>query len=186
MGGGLAQRFTPPPAGRPRPPPRGPASIITLPRPPAERDPPGHLAPSGATLKDLHAKAAELLRRAILTLAAWPDREARFFLYRSPMPEPVRDAADAYGYHSGRLRRFQPKPRDYDNCLEALTWLSWLSARPGGENDVRIIVARAYDVPFWQLSQRFAKSEDTLRRWESGAVMAIAARYWQAIERMTR
>jgi len=135
-------------------------------------------------MRELHAGCAQLVRRAILTIAALPDREARFHQYRNSMPEPVRDAADSYGYDAPKTR-FRPTPRDVDRVLEVLSWLTWLETRNDGARDVKIIVARAFGAPWWKLAHRYGRSDDTMRRWEAGAIAAITMRFWRAIDRMT-
>jgi hypothetical protein len=100
------------------------------------------------------------------------------------MPQPVHDAIEAYGYRAARARRFLPTPADLDRYLDVLAWLGWLGRQRGGERDVRILIARAYGTPWWKLSERFGRGDDTLRAWEKGAIAAIAYRYWREIERM--
>jgi len=84
------------------------------------------------------------------------------------------EATEAYGYETARAKRFQPSPADIGRYLDVLGWLTWLNARgPEGERGVKIIVARAFGTPIWRLSQRFARSDDTIRRWEAWGISVI-------------
>jgi hypothetical protein len=137
-------------------------------------------------MREIRAACAVLIRRAILTLAAIPDPDRRF--QQSPqscMPQPVHDAIEAYGYRSARARRFHPTPADLDRYLIVLPWLGWLGRQRGGERDVQILIARAHGCPWWKLSERFNRGDDTLRAWEKGAIATIAYRHWREIERMS-
>lgn len=143
-----------------------------------------HLSDEG--VKELRARCAELLRRAVLTLAALPDRDKRYLasLERSSLPEPLGDDKLAYGYHAPRTRRFKPTPADISRCLDVLSWLTWLESQPGGDRDVKIIVAKAFGAPMWRIGQQFDRSEQTIRRWYDGAVMLAALKFRREIEEM--
>ncbi len=138
-------------------------------------------------MRELRRFCAELLRRSVLTLAALPDRDRRHLdaAWRSSLPEPVREAS-AYGYEAARAARFKPSPKDISRFLEVLAWLTWLEGQHDGRRDVKIIVARAFGCPWWKLAQRFGRSDETLRRWQAGAVAAIAQRFWREVDRMDR
>lgn len=128
--------------------------------------------------------ASVLIRNAILTLAALPDRERSWLASpRSSLPEYVREAVESYGYQEARAR-FRPTPKDIDRCLDSLAWLSWLGRQPNGKRDVKIITARAFATPLWKVAQRLGKSEETIRRWENDALDAIAAQFRREIMAM--
>lgn len=130
-------------------------------------------------------QAAEaLVRRAILTLAAVPDREHGWLnTVRSSMPEPVREAVESFGWQAAKAR-FQPTPTDLDRYLDVLGWLSWLGRQNDGKRNVQIITARAFGAPLWKLAQRFGKSDETIRRWEAAAFDDIAREFRREIEAM--
>lgn len=132
---------------------------------------------------ELSHRCAELVRRSVLTLAAVSDPDRRF---QSPpkscLPPSVREVNEAYGWDPPKVRRFQPTARDVDRYLTVLHWLGQLSAEPGGERDVKLLVARAYGTPWWKLAERFRRSEATLKRWQSGAIARLMARHWREVD----
>ncbi|WP_342643462.1 DUF6362 family protein [Rhodoligotrophos ferricapiens] len=120
------------------------------------------------------AETADRIRRAILTMAAIPDPDARFVYsgvtldYRA-----VRDVREAYGWDEARARRFRPTPRDIDDLLVIWKALAWLVQKPNGRRDLKLLMARAFDTPWWKLGMIFGRDERTLRRWQDGAVTAV-------------
>lgn len=64
-------------------------------------------------------------------------------------------------------------------------WLTWLGQQNDGERDVKILVSRAWEMPWWKLAERFCRSDDTLRRWEKNAIDRLTLRYWREIDAMT-
>jgi hypothetical protein len=160
-----------------------------------------HAVPTEIDIKEVRARCADLLRRAILTMAATPDPERRFLAgYKSGMPEPnmspsdrqaafgldavIEAAKEAREVQALRASRFKPTMQDVDRCLDVLEWLRWLGYRNDGRKEVRIITAWAHGVPMWKLAQRYGRSDDTVRRWLDGAVAAIALKFRGEIERM--
>ncbi|HWJ71883.1 MAG TPA: DUF6362 family protein [Kaistia sp.] len=133
----------------------------------------------------LRRAVAVLLKRAILTLAAQPDREHGWLnSQRSSMPEPVREAVESFGWQAARAARFTPSPVDIDRYLDVLDWLSWLGRQNDGKRNVQIITARAFGAPLWKLGQRFGKSEETVRRWENDALDDVARAFTMQIMSM--
>ena len=118
------------------------------------------------------ARCATLLRRAILTNDALPDR------YRQrTWPDYIRAPGDAYGYSEVRPPKFRPSPRDVSNMLPVMDWLCWLGEKTNGGRDVKLVMARARGVPWWRLAQRHGRSERQVQRWFDGAVAAIYGRF---------
>lgn len=115
--------------------------------------------------KDAVAYVVKRVRRAIKTLNALPDPE-RQFLYGqgAAWPEFIRDASEAYGYNEARPPRFEPTARDVDEMHEGMSWIVWLKSEKDGERDIKLVMARAYGVPWWRLSQKIGMSEKQLRR----------------------
>ena len=118
------------------------------------------------------AHCATLLRRAILTNDALPDR------YRQKTwPDYIRAPEDAYGYSQVRPPKFRPSPRDVSNMLPVMDWLCWLGGQTNGGRDAKLVMARARGVPRWRLAQRHGRSERQVQRWFDGAVAAIYGRF---------
>ena len=124
------------------------------------------------------AATRELLERAVKTLRAVPDPDARFLRTKSGMwPEMLQSVHEAYGYAPPRVRTFRPTPRDVSVYLEVLDWLGWLSTQTNGERDVKIIVAVAMGSPFFALGQRYGRSDRTLVRWHENAIASLYRRF---------
>lgn len=124
----------------------------------------------------------ELLRRAILTLAALPDPDIRFRLGpRCAWPSIVQAARDAYGAAPPKLRTFQPTPTDQSRCLDVLAWLRWYELACGPET-VRLFTAWAFGRPMWFLQERCTTNRrqpatpQTVRARLDGLVRTIANR----------
>lgn len=129
---------------------------------------------------DLTGRCWRHIERSVKTLRALPDRE-RGWLYhqKSMMPEPLRQFSESYGTDAAQANlraRFTPKPRDVERYLEVLGWLTDLEKQNDGKRDVKILVARACGCSRRALADRFGRSVETIRRWESGAVSVIAHR----------
>jgi hypothetical protein len=146
--------------------------------------PPPSAAPSDPeSLRALAGKAAALVRRAVLTDAALPDRERRWLQPpRSAMPTPLPELHLAYDGEAARAEtlkaaRFRPTRADVARCPAVMAWLAWLKTRNDGRRDVEILVRRAFGTPMWKLAARFGRSDDTIRRWEAGAYAAIVNRF---------
>jgi hypothetical protein len=113
-----------------------------------------HAVPTEIDIKEVRARCADLLRRAILTMAATPDPERRFLAgYKSGMPEPnmspsdrqaafgldavIEAAKEAREVQALRASRFKPTMQDVDRCLDVLAWLTWLGYRNDGGKEVQ-------------------------------------------------
>lgn len=145
---------------------------------------------SAARRKELTAQTARAVRRAVLTLDALPDPDRRWLRrnLKSSLPTPVRDwhayRIDEFEAPSPRPR-FRPKPADRSNAVEVMGWLAWLERETGdGARDVGVLVARARGLPWHMLSAHFGRSDDTLRRWQDGAVATLARAFWRDVERL--
>jgi hypothetical protein len=147
--------------------------------------------PADVDLSELIARAHVLLKRAVLTLTALPDRELRYLCGpKSPMPEPLPDPALAYDSDAAkdevaRAIRFRPTPKDVSRYLTVWQWIMWLK-RQGeeGETGVRLIIHRAHSQRGWKAIARrthLGRSEDTVSRWYQNAVARIAVQFWQQI-----
>ncbi len=143
-------------------------------------------APGAERLQELAGQCCVLIRRALKTLRAQPDRERRFLAIGTCMPEPVRRMLDAYELGETRAPRFQPSPKDVEIYLEVLSWLTWYEHHDAdGPRDVKIIMAIAGGAPVHKIAARHGRSEKTIKRWEAKAYAAMTLRNWQAIERLS-
>ncbi|PLX36953.1 MAG: hypothetical protein C0605_07745 [Hyphomicrobiales bacterium] len=121
-------------------------------------------ADRAAAEQSAKANIAERIRRAILTLAAQPDRELAMVAGRgSGWPEIVQAARDAYAAAPARIR-FEASAHDVDDMLPALALLTRLKNMRGGKREYLVITLRAYGVSWWRIAQRFRCSEKTARR----------------------
>jgi hypothetical protein len=125
----------------------------------------------------------ELLRRAVLTLAAVPDSDLRYRLGpRTAWPEFVRHARDAYGSAPPRFRTFHPTRQDLSNYLEALSWLAWYR-RTYGQETVRVFVAWCFGAAMWQLQERVSTnrrrpaSPRTVHNRMDAMILAVAVQF---------
>lgn len=149
-------------------------------------------------VKDVAARAAELLRRAILTDAALP---AGIGPDMGRCAIPAMSAADriaAFGHEAAmahdaetrelqrrRAERFKPSSADIDRYLDVLAWLAWLKRQDAeGREGVGIIRSRAFKLPWWRIGQRIGVSADTASRRHLAAVTRIAAHFWREIDAM--
>lgn len=143
--------------------------------------------------RELVARTAVLLRRAILTMKAIPDREAAWRSGpRCALPRPKPDYDPTYDEHAERSvtppPRFAPSREDLARVDEVLSWLAWLRRQDDefGARGAAIVAERAMGRPYWRIARRkYGVSDDTLRRWEMAAIAAIAARFRTRIEVMS-
>lgn len=104
----------------------------------------------------------EVVKRALWTLAAIRDPDARFRYQGTAWGfDVVQTMQEAYGYSKPRVRSFAPSPEDVSQMEIVAVWLAWIR-RTGGENDLRRIIGWAMAVPTWRLAQREACSEKTI------------------------
>jgi hypothetical protein len=137
-------------------------------------------------LRALAGFAAALLRNAVRTDAALPDRERRWLSGpRCSLPDVMPDpgAYDSEGARDDakRAARFRPSKQDVERCPVVMGWLAWLKRQNDGRRDVKIIIRRAFGTPLWKIAADFGRSDDTIRRWEGAAIAAIVNRYWREI-----
>lgn len=146
----------------------------------------GQAGASPDELRALAGFAAALLRNAIRTDAALPDRERRWLSGpRCSLPDVLRDpgAYDSEGARddAAKAARSRPTPAEIERCPVVMAWLAWLKRQNDGRRDVKIIIRRAFGTPLWAIAEDFGRSDETIRRWEAAAIAAIVNRFWREI-----
>lgn len=113
---------------------------------------------------DAFLAVKEIVRRAILTLAAIQDPDERFRRgHQSSWTLPVvHEAHTAYGYGAPSVARFVPSPQDISQMETVAVWLAWLR-REEGDYALKRIIGWAKGVPGWQLGMREKCSERTIK-----------------------
>jgi hypothetical protein len=130
----------------------------------------------------------ELLRRAILTLAALPDPDLRFRLGpRCAWPPIVQAVHDAYAAAPPTVRIFQPTAADISRWDTVFDWLRWY-AREHDPQNVRLFKARIFGKSIMELQQlcmtergQPAKSRTTIYAKLDHVVNTIAIKFKEEI-----
>lgn len=135
------------------------------------------------TPRELMPSVRELLRRAILTLAAVPACRGPQSPQNPLANRMIHDAIEAYGYQPPAVKMFTPTPRDVSTYLDVLDMLSWYQ-REYGETKVKVFVSWAFDLPFRIIAWQIKRSEDTVQRWRDGVALTIAEKYTAPLKKM--
>lgn len=118
----------------------------------------------------------EIIRVAIVTLAAVRDPDRRY-LGLSQMPvHVVHDIREAYGYSSATVREFIPNSFHISQMDVVLPWLAWVR-REEGDAAIRRIIGWAMGVAGWRLGQREKCSERTIQNRIDRSVCAIIRQF---------
>jgi hypothetical protein len=127
---------------------------------------------------DAFLAVKEIVRRAILTLAAIQDPDERFRRgHQSNWTLPVvREAQDAYGYGAPSIARFVPSPQDVTQMETVAVWLAWVR-RTEGEGALKRIIGWAKGVPGWMLGTREKCSERTIKNRIDRSISAIIKQF---------
>lgn len=133
--------------------------------------------------RELLPHVRELLRRAILTLAAVPACRGPQGPQNPLSGRMIHDAVEAYGYQPPAVRLFTPSPRDISIYLDVLEMLSWYQ-REYGETKVKVFVAWAFDLPFRVIAWQIKRSEDTVQRWRDAVALTIAEAHLGTLKKM--
>lgn len=121
----------------------------------------------------------DIIRLAIMTLAALKDPDARFRGYASLPANIVHDVKEAYGYSAARARAWQPSAKDISQLEIVGPWLSWLR-REEGEVSIRRIMGWAMGTPIWMLAGRENCSHQTIYNRIDRSIAAIVREFAQA------
>lgn len=89
----------------------------------------------------------------------------------SSWPDIVHQAMLAYGWSDARVRPPAPSPEAIDRLDETLSWL-W----PLADDERRLVMARAFRLPWRRLEDMDGRSERTLRTVHTRVLAAVAAR----------
>lgn len=106
-------------------------------------------------MRDVQAR----VMRAMKTLRALPDREARFLKVGSAWPSYVQEYMDAYNSVEAIAPRFNPNPFDISDFLRALDWTRHLQ-----NPQWRLLWWRSFDLSFGAIGRRIGQSDETVRR----------------------
>lgn len=125
---------------------------------------------------DLFDALKEIIRRAVMTLAALRDPDKRFQgLSRLPVGI-VHDVQEAYGYSSASVRNFAPSPKEVEQMEVVLPWLAWVR-REEGEIAIRRILGWSMGASLWRLGQREKCSDRTITNRIDRSVVAIIKQF---------
>lgn len=114
-----------------------------------------------ATPQDLLAAVREILRRAVMTLAALRDPDRRYLGLQQMPQHVVHDVKEAYGYSSATVRDFQPSAYEIAQADVVLPWLAWLR-REHGDIECRRFIGWAMGAQIWRLAKREKCSDRTI------------------------
>lgn len=156
--------------------------------------PGGRPAPGSDAAKRIRDAAERIIYIAIRTMAV--QSKPQPLGHCSSMPEPVIRWKDLD--HEARLElkpKVWRKPTARDlTVMEAVyalekgkpiehCWLYWLEEYGGfTRKQIKIIEARAFDVPWWRLADRFGKHIKTVQRWHDAMIDKLARRFWREID----
>jgi hypothetical protein len=125
---------------------------------------------------ELLAALRELIRYAVMTLAAVRDPDARYLGWSKLPANIVHDVQEAYGYSTPWVRSFRPSPRDIEQMEIILPWLAWVR-REEGETAIRRIFGWAMGAALWRLGQREQCSDATIVNRINRSVSAIILKF---------
>jgi hypothetical protein len=136
----------------------------------------GEPNPMYAIPPDLLEAMREIVRVAIITLAALRDPDKRFQGYSHLPVNVVHDVREAYGYSSATVREFIPSAFHITQMEVILPWLAWVR-REEGEMAIRRIIGWSMGAVLWRLGQREKCSERTIQNRIDRSICAIIRKY---------
>jgi hypothetical protein len=125
---------------------------------------------------DLLAAVREILRRAVMTLAAMRDPDRRFLGLQQMPQHVVHDVQQAYGYSSTAVREFIPSAYEIEQADVVLPWLAWLR-RQHGDKECRRFIGWAMGAPIWRLAKREGCSDRTINNRIDRSVSLMIAEF---------
>lgn len=118
----------------------------------------------------------EIVRVAIVTLAALRDPDRRYLGYASLPQNVVHDVREAYGYSSVSVREFIPSAFHISQMEVVLPWLAWIR-REEGEQSIRRIIGWAMGATAWRLGSREGCSDRTIHNRIERSICAIIRKF---------
>lgn len=128
------------------------------------------------TPQELLAAVREILRRAVMTLAALRDPDRRFLGLQQMPQHVVHDVKEAYGYSSASVRDFQPSAYEIEQADVVLPWLAWLR-RQHGDVECRRFIGWAMGAAIWRLAKREGCSDRTIHNRIDRSVSLMIAQF---------
>lgn len=128
------------------------------------------------TPEQLLAAVREILRRAVMTMAALRDPDRRFLGIAQMPQHVVHDVQEAYGYSSASVRDFQPSAYEIAQADVVLPWLAWLR-RTHGDIECRRFIGWAMGAAVWRLAKREGCSDRTIHNRIDRSVSLMIAQF---------
>lgn len=118
----------------------------------------------------------EIIRVAIITLAALRDPDRRFMGYSQLPQNVIHDVREAYGYSSATVREFIPSAFHISQMEVVLPWLAWIR-REEGERAIRRIIGWSMGASIWRLGFKEECSERTIHNRIDRSICAIIRKF---------
>jgi hypothetical protein len=118
----------------------------------------------------------EIVRYAIMTLAALRDPDAKYLGLAQMPAHVVHDIQQAYGYSSTSVRSFRPSPFEIEQMDTVLPWVAWVRQQEG-DLACRRIIGWAMGAPLWRLGQREQCSDRTIMNRIDRSIAAIILKF---------
>jgi hypothetical protein len=118
----------------------------------------------------------EIVRIAIMTLAALRDPDRRYQGLASMPQNVVHDVREAYGYSSATVREFIPSAFHISQMEVVLPWLAWVR-REEGEMAIRRIIGWAMGGTLWRLGMREKCSDRTIMNRIDRSICAMIGEF---------
>jgi hypothetical protein len=132
--------------------------------------------PQYAIPPELLEAMREIIRVAIVTLAAVRDPDRRYMGFAQMPQHVVHDVREAYGYSSASVREFIPSAFHISQMEVVLPWLAWVR-REEGDMAIRRIIGWAMGAALWRLGQREKCSERTVQNRIDRSICAVIRQY---------
>jgi hypothetical protein len=125
--------------------------------------------------QELLAAMREIIKRAVITLNAVPDIDARFRGWAKSPARIVRDQQEAYGWALVSVKH-QPSPQEIKQADLVHPWLAWIR-RVEGQRDLDRITAWSLGVPAWKLGDLERCSDRTVINRIDRSVAAVIKQF---------
>lgn len=132
--------------------------------------------PQYAIPPELLEAMREIVRIAIVTLAALRDPDRRYLGYAALPQNVVHDVREAYGYSSATVREFIPSAFHISQMEVILPWLAWVR-REEGEMAIRRIIGWSMGATLWRLGMREKCSDRTIQNRIDRSICAMIGKF---------